>query len=87
MEVFEDFTLEQGEKGGYKSIPKREFNPELSAFSNIILDLQDFRDRVRPMANDLARYDASRKYQRFNVNEMAAEKADYLAQLAEGRED
>jgi hypothetical protein len=39
------------------------------------------------MANDLARFDASRKYQRRNVNEMAAEKADYLVQLAEGRAD
>merc|ERR1712060_186640 len=87
IEIFEDFTLEQGERGGYTSIPKREFNPELSAFSNILLDLQDFRDRVKPLANDLARFDASRRYQRNNVNEMAAEGKDYLAQLAEGRAD
>ena len=39
------------------------------------------------MANDLARFDASRKYQKRNVNELAAEKADYLQQLAEGRVD
>ena len=68
MELFEDFTQVQGDRSGYSMIPKREFNPELSAFSNILLDMQDFRDRVRPLANDLARFDASRKYQRRNVN-------------------
>jgi len=62
MEIFEDFTVEKGDKGGYTMIPKREFNPELSAFSNLLLDLVDFRDRVKPMANDLARLDASRTY-------------------------
>jgi hypothetical protein len=43
-------------------IPKREFNPELSAFSNLTLDLIDFRDRVRPQARDMALLDASRPY-------------------------
>ena len=51
-------------------IPKREFNPELSAFSNLLLDLVDFRDRVKPMANDLARLDVSRTYQRQNADEV-----------------
>jgi len=44
-------------------IPKREFNPELSTFSNLLLDLADFKDRVRPMALDISRLDISRKYQ------------------------
>lgn len=62
MEIFEDFTQEKGDLDGYTMIPKREFNPELSAFSNLLLDLADFRDRVKPMANDLARLDVSRKF-------------------------
>jgi hypothetical protein len=38
-------------------IQKREFNPELSVVSNVILDLVDFRDRVRPLARDLTLMD------------------------------
>ena len=45
-------------------IPRREFNPEISAFSNLLLDLVDFKDRVRPMANDIARHDTAFIYQR-----------------------
>ena len=62
MECFEDFTIDPSDKSGHVMIPKREFNPELSAFSNLLLDLVDFRDRVKPMANDLARLDASAVY-------------------------
>ena len=43
-------------------IEKREFNPVLSAFSNVVLDLVDFRDRVRPLARDLTLMDVTRKY-------------------------
>ena len=63
MEVFEDFTV-AAPKSGLAMIPKREFNPELSVFSNLLLDLVDFRDRVKPLANDLARLDASQQFQR-----------------------
>jgi len=51
-------------------IQKREFNPELSAFSNVVLDLIDFRDRVKPLARDLTLMDVSRKYQRTSMNEI-----------------
>ena len=44
-------------------IPKREFNPELSAFSNLVLDLVDFKDRVRPMAEDITRLDVTKQWQ------------------------
>ena len=44
-------------------IPKREFNPELSAFSNLVLDLVDFKDRVRPMAEDISRLDVTKQFQ------------------------
>ena len=59
MEIFEDFTIEKSPDKSYTMIPKREFNPEISAFSNLLLDLIDFKDRVRPMANDIARHDAA----------------------------
>jgi hypothetical protein len=38
----------------YAMIPKREHNPELSVFSNMVLDLVDFKDRVRPMSKDIS---------------------------------
>ena len=59
MECFRDYTLDRVNNKGYVLIPKREFNPELSAFSNLLLDLVDLKDRVRPMANDIARLDAA----------------------------
>ena len=77
MEIGEDFSIDrsplkfQHEDGvfrEYTSIPKREFNPELSAFSNLALDLLDFKDRVRPMARDMALLDSSRPYQRTMTN-------------------
>ena len=57
MEVFEDFTVDKSDKKSYALIAKREFNPELSAFSNLLLDLVDFKDRVRPMAKDITLLD------------------------------
>lgn len=45
IEIFEDFTIPNTQKK-VASIPKRENNPELSVFSNLALDLIDFRDRV-----------------------------------------
>ena len=64
-------------------IPKREFNPELSAFSNLLLDLVDFRDRVKPMANDLARLDVSRTYQRQNADEVIADHKEMEREMRE----
>lgn len=83
MEVFEDFTQIKGEQLGYAMIPKREFNPELSAFSNLLLDLVDFRDRVKPMANDLARLDVSRKYQRRNADDVIADHKEMEREMKE----
>ena len=62
-------------------IPKREFNPELSAFSNLLLDLVDFKDRVRPLANDLACMDVSRKYQKYNITELENERAETIREI------
>lgn len=54
-------------------IQKREYNPELSLFSNLVLDLVDFKDRVRPLARDVALMDVSRVYQKQNINKLMDE--------------
>ena len=71
----------------YTMIPRREFNPEISAFSNLLLDLVDFKDRVRPMASDIARHDAANIYQRYNVNEMEQQMGEFREGLGQGAED
>jgi hypothetical protein len=48
-------------------IQKREYNPELSMFSNLALDLVDFKDRVRPLARDIALMDITRGFQKHNM--------------------
>ena len=70
MEIFEDFSVMKNDRKEYLMIKKREFNPELSAFSNLLLDLADFKDRVRPMAQDIALMDVSNQYQRVKVQEL-----------------
>ena len=62
MECFKDFSVGRP-KRSFFSIPKREFNPEMSTFANLALDLVDFRDRVRPMARDLTMMEAAARYQ------------------------
>lgn len=73
VECFRDFTQNKFGKKDFALIPKREFNPELSSWSNMVLDIVDYRDRVRPMANDLALFDATRKYQSQNIDTVLAE--------------
>ena len=63
MEAFEDFTIDKTDYKSYTMIPKREFNPELSGFSNLVLDLVDFKDRVRPLARDITLLDVTNKFQ------------------------
>ena len=70
----------------YSLIPRREFNPEISAFSNILLDLVDFKDRVRPMANDIARHDAAYIHQKRNANELEQQMREFREGLGEGAE-
>jgi hypothetical protein len=69
IEIFEDYTIPKKDGKGYVKIPKREYNPELSYFSNVALDLIDFRDRVFPLAKDAARLDSSFRYQRMSADE------------------
>jgi hypothetical protein len=70
VEIFEDFTRNTTDGKTFKSIPKREHNPELSVFQNLALDLIDFRDRVKPLAEDMARLDQTHKYQSHDASEM-----------------
>jgi len=81
MEVFEDFTIDKRDKKSFVTIKKREFNPELSAFSNLLLDLTDFRDRVRPIARDVAKLDASSSFQRRPVSEIEKAHAEFVQEL------
>lgn len=76
MEIFEDFSTVKKDNKDYLMIKKREFNPELSAFSNLLLDLVDFKDRVRPMAQDIALMDVSRQYQRIPVSDLDKTRQD-----------
>jgi hypothetical protein len=54
MEIFEDFTIDRGDRKTFIMIEKREYNPELSVISNMVLDLVDFKDRVRPISRDIS---------------------------------
>jgi len=81
MEVFEDYTISKHDRKEYAMIQKREFNPELSAVSNLVLDLVDFRDRVRPIANDLALMDITHKHQRSSIEEIERERAEMIGDL------
>ena len=62
MEIFEDHTVDKHDYKRYAMIPKREHNPELSVFSNMVLDLVDFKDRVRPMSKDITMLEESHRY-------------------------
>lgn len=69
MELYEDPTIQYTDEKKMVKIPKREYNTELSLFSNIVLDLMDFKDRVIPMAQDAAYVDTTRKFQRASAEE------------------
>ena len=61
-EIFKDHTQLQHEAKEFILIPKREHNPEISAFSNLLLDFMDFKDRVRPLAKDVTLIDVVKPY-------------------------
>ena len=81
MECFEDFSVDKHDFPGYVMISKREFNPELSSFSNFMLDLVDFKDRVRPMAEDISRLDVSRQHQPRTITELRQEEQAIMDHL------
>lgn len=75
MEIYEDHTVKKTDGKSFATIPKREFNPELSIFQNLSLDLVDFNDRVTPLASDMSLLDESREFQR---HEPSTEEANKL---------
>jgi hypothetical protein len=50
MEIFEDFTVDKHDNKDFIMIKKREPNPQLSILGNMMLDLVDFKDRVKPLS-------------------------------------
>jgi hypothetical protein len=43
-------------------------------FSNLVLDLVDFKDRVRPLARDISLIDVARTYQKFSMTTLEEER-------------
>ena len=87
MEIFEDFSIDKQDYKKYFMIEKREYNPELSVFSNMVLDLVDFKDRVRPLSKDISMLEYSAKYQKENVDQMQAQKESFQQMLNEVQKD
>ena len=77
MEIFEDFTTDKLDNKDYVSIPKREYNPELSLLGNVVLDLVDFKDRIRPLSQDISMLEHTRKYQKRNPVEFTRDRAEF----------
>jgi len=82
-EIFTDFSEFKADPKDFMMIQKREHNPELSLFSNLVLDLVDFKDRVRPLARDIALMDVTRGYQKTNVKESEAQREELVKTLRE----
>ena len=80
-EIFKDYTQSKVDYKDYMMIEKREHNPELSLFSNFVLDLVDFKDRVRPLAKDISLMDVTRKYQKQNPDELQQERQEFAETL------
>lgn len=68
-------------------IKKREYNPELSVFSNFVLDLQDFKDRVRPLARDISLMDVTRQYQKINMSHIMEERQMFQDTITKAQGD
>jgi len=79
VEVFEDFTVKKTHNDGFKQIPRRETNHELSIFQNLQLDLQDYNERVKPMAQDMAHFDKAHKFQRMTPEEATAHHKEFYS--------
>jgi hypothetical protein len=87
MEIFDDYTVDKLDHKHFIMIEKREYNPELSVFSNMVLDLVDFKDRVRPLSQDISQIEYAAKYQKQNVEKMLAEKESFKKMLSDLRDD
>ena len=61
-EIFKEPTEYKIDDKDFVMIKKREHNPQLSVFSNFLLDLVDFKDRVVPLAKDISLLDVTKGY-------------------------
>ena len=52
--AFENHTQSRVEQSGYKTFPKRQWNPAFGLWKNFLLDLQDFNNEIAPRARVLA---------------------------------
>lgn len=80
-EIFKDYTETHSDMKDFVMIKKREYNPELSLFSNLVLDLSDFKDRVRPLARDIALMDVTRPYQKHSMEELQRDKQEFISTI------
>jgi len=69
MEIFEDHTVDKLVPKRHIMIEKREYNPELSVVSNMVLDLVDFKDRVVPLTRELAQAEYAEKHQKHSAQQ------------------
>ena len=81
-DIFQDHSEQRADLKDFVMIQKREYNPELSLFSNLVLDLVDFKDRVRPLARDIALMDVTRGYQKHNVAELQREREEFVQTIS-----
>ena len=81
-DIFYDHSEQRADLKDFVMIQKREYNPELSLFSNLVLDLVDFKDRVRPLARDIALMDVTRGYQKHNVAELQREREEFAQTIS-----
>jgi len=86
MEIFEDHTVLKQDNKQFAMITKREHNPELSVMSNMVLDLVDFKDRVRPLSRDISMMEATNTHQKQNATELLAHKREFENMLSEMRQ-
>jgi len=87
MEVFEDFTVDKNDYKMYAMIKKREHNPELSVVQNMILDLVDFKDRVRPLSRDISLVEHTQKFQKENPAVLEQEQDQFMQLVNELNSD
>ena len=85
MEIFQDYTVDNADNKEFIMIQKREYNPELSILGNMVLDLVDFKDRVRPLSKDIAMLEQAQKYQKQNAEEQLYEQAQFEALMSDIR--
>lgn len=81
MEIFEDHTVDKLQPKRHMMIEKREYNPELSVISNMVLDLVDFKDRVVPLTRELAQAEYAEKHQKHSAQQKQDDRARFMQRV------